>query len=452
MLLCSLAWDDSRLESVLRLAETNPTKALAQSTEIFNQSSTLPRVALAHSLILNRAEHYLEAQALLLKLESQPLPDSLRAVCRWQRGHAARQLRHDAGFVALLEESLTDLLNAGLEVDAARCRRDLAGAYYWAGKSKDAVEQITLAYDYFEQAGMKEDAAMCAFARSAQMRNQMRFDEAIAILQDAEKTFAESNLPVEEAMAQLYQGAVYVQQMKSDAAKTQLNKAQQKFGDLGLKGKQAAAYLESGIGSLNGGDLSEAEIKCRAALKNFANLKMQGDVTNTTVTLANIYFYQGRVSRSIKLHRHLKRQYEKLGDKVRIAVSDMNIGACQSVSGNYASALRHLEQARTELTHLNTKVFLANASHNIGKTWLELGDLTQAKENLLQAATTYRQSNALFPAARSLAHLALAEARQEHFAQALTYLTEGREICESQNARGYIAVCEQIRGEILRRQ
>ncbi|MBI4631623.1 MAG: CHAT domain-containing protein, partial [Chloroflexi bacterium] len=89
---------------------------------------------------------------------------------------------------------------------------------------------------------------------------------------------------------------------------------------------------------------------------------------------------------------------------------------------------------------------------NIGKTWLELGDLTQAKENLLQAATTYRQSNALFPAARSLAHLALAEARQEHFAQALTYLTEGREICEAQNARGYIAVCEQIRGEILRRQ
>ena len=129
MLLCSLAWGDSRLESVLHLAETDPAKALAQSTEIFDQSPTLPRVALAHSLILNRAERYVEAQALLLKLESQPLPDSLRAVCRWQRGHAARQLRHDTGFVTLLEESLADLLNTGLEVDAARCRRDLAGAY-----------------------------------------------------------------------------------------------------------------------------------------------------------------------------------------------------------------------------------------------------------------------------------------------------------------------------------
>jgi len=457
MLLCSLAWDDPRLESVLRLAETNPANALAQSVEIFKQSSTLPsldyvRVALTHSIILNRAEHYLEAQSLLLQLESQQLPKSLYAVCRWQRGHAARQLRHDAGFVTLLEESLADLLNAGLEVDAARCRRDLAGAYYWAGKSADAVEQITRAYDYFEQAGLKEDAAMCALARSAQLRNQMKFDEAIAILQDAEKTFAESNLPVEEAMTQLYQGAVYVQQMKFDAAMMQLNKAEQEFGALRLKGKQSLAYYESGTVSLKAGDLIEAERLCRSALKGFSTRKMQGDIVNVGVDLANIYFYQGRVNRSIKLHRYLKTQYEKLNDKVRTAMCEMNIGACHSMSGNYASALRHLEQARTEFTNLNAKVYSANASHNIGKTWLELGDLSQAKENLLKAATTYRESNALFPTARSLAHLALAEARQGELDVALTHLTEAREICESQNAHGYIAVCEQIRGEILRRQ
>ncbi len=452
MLLCSLAWGDSRLESVLRLAEADPDNALAQSTAIFNQSPTLPLIALVHSIILNRAEHYLEAQSLLLQLESQQLPAALYAVCRWQRGHAARQLRHDAGFVTLLEESLAGLLNAGLEIDAARCRRDLAGAYYWAGKPKDAVEQITLAYEFFEQAGLREDAAMCALARSAQLRRQMKFDEAIAVLQDAEKTFVESNLPVDEAMTQLYQGAVYVQQMKFDAAKKHLHNAYQKFGTLGLNVKQAIACLESGVTSLQAGDLSEAETQLRTALKSFAARKMRGDVISAGMPLASIYFYQGRVSRSIKLYRYLKNQYERLQDEVSTAVSEMNIGVCQSVSGNYASALHHFEQARVDLTNLGATFFLAGAHHNIGKTWLELGDLSQAKEYLSQAATTYRESKALFPAARVLAYLALTEARQGHFAEALSHLTEAREICESQNARGYIAVCELIRGEILRRQ
>jgi CHAT domain-containing protein len=85
---------------------------------------------------------------------------------------------------------------------------------------------------------------------------------------------------------------------------------------------------------------------------------------------------------------------------------------------------------------------------NFGHVWFDLGDLDKAAHHFHVAVQTYQEIGALFPAARSLVQTALVETHQGRSLEALGNLQEARRVCEATKAHGYLAICDQVAGEI----
>ena len=457
MFLCSLVWDDPRLEAVLSAAETQPVEALRQSGKILrdtprDSSARYALTNLAHGILLNRAEQYKHACRLLKSLE--PFLQSLslaqaRAICRWQIGVAERFLRADPHFVAQLETAFADLMREGLLIDAARCRRDLAAAYNWQGKRTEAQTQIAQAREYFAQNGLTIDAAMCAFAESAQLRWVGKFDQAIQTLKEAEQVFETAGLFVERATVWLYQGNVYLDQIEIALANKCLESGRRQFRDQGLKARHAQSCLIQGNIALTQGKLTLARNLHRVALTFYKAAGMKADYAIAVVNCANDHYYAGQLSSAYSLYKEAREIYSAVNDLWTYALCEANIAVVQTAMGLHSHALQTFERGFSVMADINAQSYLSLAYHQRGKLWLDLGEIDNAEQDFEQAVRMYRESRSRFPAARSLVHLALAKARQGDLEKALKYLGEAREVCVEVGAEHYVAICDQAQGELF---
>lgn len=430
----------------LRLART-----LSAAPQSSHDPSLHARAALALGQALNRAERYAEALKTLNDVEPALEGLSLAAdlaVCRWQIGVASHFLRTDQTFVEKLEKALADLLAAGLEVEAARCRRDLAAAYNWQGNYAGSAQQTAQAREFFEAHGLRAEAAMCAFAECARLRWAGQFTEALVVLRDAEELFAEAVLPVEQATVWLYQGSVGAEGMQFDFALPLLLKAQAEFERLDLPVRLALCRNEMGRVALHRGWLRQAETAYQSSIAAFHSLGMRADLALALNNLANVRHYQGELEQARRLYAQASAEFHAVGNHLYAALCELNLGAAERQIGRYGAALRHLERARAAMSDLGAAGYVALAHHNLGRTWLDLGDPAQAAHHLSIARQAYQAIGSLFPAARSLVQLALAEARQGHMTRALGHIQEARQACQAAGAEGYLAACDQVAGEV----
>lgn len=445
------------LRKVIEAGQTAPAKALALARTAFSTlspssaSDYRAHVALALGVALNRAERYAEAVTTLTDL--QPVLENLNltselALCHWQIGIAARFLREDTHFVEKLEKALADLLSAGLEIEAARCRRDLAAAYNWKGNYEASAAQIAQARSYFEQQGLRADAAQCAFAESARLRWTGQFAEAIKTLKEAETVFSTDDWPVERAATWLYEGSVYAASMDFEKAIPYLQQAREEFEKLDLPARLASCQVELGLTAIFQGRLRDAESALHFATQSFQSLAMRGDLAVAALNLANIHYYQGEMVEARALYQQSQAEFRAIGNRLYEALCELDIGATESELGRYGSALHHLERARVSFADIGSAAYVALAHHNLGKTWHELNDLELAIHHLTLAHRTCREIGSFFPAARSLVHLALVRAHQGKILEAQRNLQEARRTCEEAGAAGYMAVCDQVSGEI----
>jgi tetratricopeptide (TPR) repeat protein len=449
--------DDPFLPEIIETGLTAPTEALARArAATANLSPTTPlrlraHTALALGFALNRAERFDEALPALTEadavLRSLGLTHEL-ALCHWQMGVAARFLRTDPHFAQTLEVALNELLTTEQETDAARCRRDLAAAYNWKGRYDDSAAQTAQARAFFESKNLKAEAATCAFAESARLRWAGNFAAALDTLTQAEATFTESGLPVEEATAWLYKGSVYAASMEFAPALDCLRRAEARLERLDLPMRLALCRTEMGIVALTQGRLRDAEQWHRFAAESFRSLSMRGDFAMAMMNLANVRFYQGELDDARALYNNAQAEFKAVGNRLYETLCELNTGVVESASSRYGSALRHLERARANMLALGATDYVATALYNLGETWREIGDLQTAVDHLTTANSLFQELDSPFQAARALAQLALAEAQQGHTADALGHAQESRQTCEASGAEGYVAVCDQVAGEI----
>lgn len=440
-------------QEALGAGATSPAAGLRLAHDVFARAQAAPdqtlraRASLTLGQALNRAERYAEALETLSGVE--PVLESLGrssdlAVCRWQIGLASRFLRTDQTFAEKLEKALADLLAAGLEVEAARCRRDLAAAYNWQGNYPGSAQQTAQAREFFAAHGLRAEAAMCAFAECARLRWAGQFTEALAILRDAEEVFAQADLPVEQATLWLYQGSVGADSMQFDLALPLLRKAQAEFERLDLPARLALCRNEMGRLALHRGRLQQAETAYQSSLAAFRSLGMRADLALALHNLANVRHYQGEPGPARRLYAQASAEFHAVGNRLYAALCELNLGAAEREMGRYGAALRHLERARAAMSDLGAAGYVALAHHNLGRTWLDLGDPAQAAHHLSTARQAYQAIGAPFPAARSLVQLALAEAPD----RALGHIQAARQACQAAGAEGYLAACDQAAGEV----
>ncbi|MEK7276378.1 MAG: CHAT domain-containing tetratricopeptide repeat protein, partial [Chloroflexota bacterium] len=451
--------NDPTRPGIIEIGLTAPAEALALARSAHSDSQDSSphrraRAALALGFALNRAEHYAEALPLLTETEPAFSPPALApeaALCQWQIGVAARFLRSDARFDQILQTALESLQAAGLDVEAARCRRDLAAAHNWKGRYDESAAQTAQARAFFEQRGLAADAAQCVFAESARLRWESKFEQAAALLLEAESIFQRLGLPVERETARLYQGSVYVACMDLERALPCLQQAQAEFERLDLPMRLALCRLELGLLALYSSRLKEAERHYELAADSFRSLRLRSDFAMTLMSLASVRYYGGQLNEALGSFRQARTHFHATENNLYDALCEMNIGACHSAGGRYGLALRHLDRARAGMEQLRAPDHVAHAQYNIGKTWLALGDAERAADHLARAADVFTANGALFPAARSLVHLALAEARLNRADDSLAHLSDARRQCIQAGARGYVAVCDQVAGQIQAR-
>lgn len=451
-------WDDSALRAPLDAGVTDPAAGLALARGAWAasppgaDSSRRARAGLVLGLALNRAERYAEALSTLKQIHTtlqSPALSRERAVCQWQIGVAARFLRADREFVQPLETALETLMAEGLDIEAARCRRDLAAAHNWRGDYAASERQASQARVSFERRGLRADAAACAFPDSARLRWAGRFEAAHAVLSEAEAIFEGAGLPVERATAWLYQGSVHVAQLRFDRAAPLLQRAQAEFERLGLPARLALCHNERGLAALYRGLLGEAEAAyehCRVA---YQALDMRADLARSALNLGTVRFHQGRLLAARELYGQAQTEFRLLGDQWNQAACDLNVGDCEAALGRFGAALRHLERARGAMAELGATDSVAAAHDSLGRVWLALGSQEEAVAHLSRAVHTYREMGAHFAAARSQVQLALAEACLGQTTAALDHVQEARLAAADAGAPSYFAACDQAAGGIL---
>jgi len=236
--------------------------------------------------------------------------------------------------------------------------------------------------------------------------------------------------------------------MQFDAALSRLREAYAEFERLDLPVRLAFCRNELGRVTTHRGHLREAEATYQANLNSFSALGMRADLARTQLNLANVRYDQGELDEATRLYTQAQAEFRTLGNTFDEALCELNLGVCKRGLGRYGSALHHLERARAAMAALGAADSVALAHHNLGHVWFDLGDLDKAAHHLAVAVQTYQESGALFPAARSLVQMALVETHQGRTAGALAHLQEARRVCEEAKAHGYLAICDQIAGEI----
>gem|GEM_PF-2947183 len=446
------------LQAVLVSGLTAPADALRQAQTIVQTQSTpdtspdyRAQAALTLGLALNRSERYAAALVVLtdnlITLKALGLPAEW-AICYWQIGVAQRVLRRSAGFLEHLERAVTALESAGLHEDAVLCRRDLAVACNWRGDYARSADLTVGVRRYFEDRGRPADAALCATIESAHLRWRGRLAEAVAVLNEAGQQFATVGLPVEQATIALYRGAAHTAQMAFDQALADLRPAQAVFEQHDLPVRLMLCRNELGNIALAQGHLRVAEAAYQLNAATTQALEMPADQALALLNLANVRYYQGDLLEAHRLYTTAQRAFDSLGDQLSSLNCQQNLGLIQASRGHFVPAIRQLSDVATRFTAIGAQVHLAATHHILGRTWLDLGDTAQASTHFAEAQTIYLQASALFPAARSMLHQALAEAEHGNFDQALAQVAAARVVCAAHAAPAYLAMCDQIAGQV----
>lgn len=149
---------------------------------------------------------------------------------------------------------------------------------------------------------------------------------------------------------------------------------------------------------------------------------------NTLLNLGNFFQESARPVLAMEHYARALPIYQQKGNLLGTAQIEMNIGALQCRTGQYAAALPHLQKAMEISSSNGFDVLLHDAYNNLALAYRGLGNPRQA-EHFLQLDYHFCRSNALdAKATHSALNLAELALDQKHFEKALGF-------CDSATAR-----------------
>ncbi len=133
------------------------------------------------------------------------------------------------------------------------------------------------------------------------------------------------------------------------------------------------------------------------------------------------------------------------------ALLDINIALIERAQGNYPGALDTLYRVITEVANeLPWETVIAK--RDILECYLELNRYSEARELARQVVTEYRAFNAPYDLARTLLHMATAEAANRNYEDAEAAVDEADQIFNSLGALSWVATTQLLRGQIALRE
>jgi CHAT domain-containing protein len=152
-------------------------------------------------------------------------------------------------------------------------------------------------------------------------------------------------------------------------------------------------------------------------------------------TLANLDLRVGNFDAAVKKFKESLTLYQQLNrgrsDFDSYIAGDLQgIGRVYTASGDYAQALRYLNDALKIVEHLTNVDSKANLQNSIGVLYLEQEDYSQAKKSFDASLQVYLSNNNQREAATVLLNLGVTEQRQSNYEEALARFKSSLEVAK----------------------
>lgn len=201
---------------------------------------------------------------------------------------------------------------------------------------------------------------------------------------------------------------------------------------------QAVGKIEHNIGNLyfRRDSYHEAEAFQSAARERFRVLNDQKQLATVNNCLANTHALLHKFKSAESLYEEAVMQAESAGLPVTLAGIEGNIGTLALLQGRYDRALNYLERSCRRYASLGMKLQAVTAEHEIADTYVELGLAPEAIEIYLRLIPSFAELGMRAEHARALAYMGRALTRLQEIPEALTVLSESRQL--------YAAECNEV--------
>ena len=144
--------------------------------------------------------------------------------------------------------------------------------------------------------------------------------------------------------------------------------------------EHAAALAGAAMYNVRRGDRARGSMQLEAALELYREIGDEGEIARCTAELGHVAVDDGDLDRAFELYTECAAEFERLGNRMRQAVSLSNLAAIAARRGDAATAAAHGRHA-IELQRANEDTDgMAVSLANLGRVLLELGDEAGARD------------------------------------------------------------------------
>ncbi len=346
-------------------------------------------------------------QDALAALEVGGYPLTLPLYARWQILLCERRLRQVADAFPLLLETADDLAGLGDEYRAMRCRSDAAqGMLASSSHAEEAQARLAAASAYFVEHGYPGDWALSQVALADFRFGQGDFKVGLALLEGAEATFTAADMPAMVAYSWVLRGMYFHHLRHFNNALAWLLRAEERARGLRHDRYRAMALLEIAYLRFEQGDVQGSFDVCEAIAPLAAHLGLPLLSAKNDLHIANAQLRLGHYRPAVDGYRRARRVFDETGHDVFSAVCTLNLGIVDRREGWFARSLERIREALLvfEASHASDR--LANAHHNLGKTYAAFGYYEPAFEHFRRGITILEETGVPAQAVRPRIYLA----------------------------------------------
>ncbi len=120
------------------------------------------------------------------------------------------------------------------------------------------------------------------------------------------------------------------------------------------------------------------------------------------------------------------------GNATTYATNQLFLGLVYVQANDYESAIYYFEQCKQKHVEIGDEKGIADASLNMGVTYLDIGDFDKAEEKLLEAYKVSQSTSAAFISGYAVQNLVRVYLHNKHFDKAIEYANKAIEIWEAE--------------------
>lgn len=331
----------------------------------------------------------------------------LRAQADWIQARILRLMSQYPEAIGLLEKAIRTFRESNLQLQAARCERDLVTAQIFSQSGKP-LELLESVQRWFEAEQYPLDAARCNLVRSTGLIEAGGYSQAYNLACSAKRAFVELRADFDLAC--------------SDR-------------NLGI-----TLYL------LN--RYPESIEKSQAARKYFSEHDLRAEVSACDINLGAAYHWMNRYDEALAAYQSAYDLVKGEGREVRLVRICLNMGSIHVKQGRYAQALDLYQRALQLATAKDLPVLTAGCHAHLATCYRELGDYDRALRHELRRKEILLQREIQRPLIAcniSLAEIYLAKGEET---LATEYLEQARGMAVAQKLDTYLAACDRFLARI----